>query len=208
MNVGESVKLAIDAWERGELDNAMLHACNAVDGTAKKAHPSIRGSNLRFTTLLRESYDALGPMGLPGIDIEKTRFPMVKVERPKAVGGPDIADIIYGVHRCTHGHGDELPAGFQLIPNAGSQPGYTGLFIETSGKIRLSDRMIFGLLAVAVLSPVNSDQTVPDGYHLTFGRQQVVLEINDWWGRKDDFAAISATEPMPSVTLAFGNCTP
>jgi hypothetical protein len=36
MNVGESVRKAIDDWEHGELEAAMLHACNAVDGTAKK----------------------------------------------------------------------------------------------------------------------------------------------------------------------------
>jgi len=51
MNVGNSVRKAIDDYENGETDAAMLHACNAVDGTAAKAHPEIKGSNERFTTL-------------------------------------------------------------------------------------------------------------------------------------------------------------
>ena len=72
MNVGNSVRKAVDDWELGELDAAMLHACNSIDGTAKKLYRSL-GSNARFTRCLRESYDILGPMGAPGIDLAGTR---------------------------------------------------------------------------------------------------------------------------------------
>jgi hypothetical protein len=162
-----------------------MHACNAVDGTAAKLHPSL-GSNARFTKLLRDNYSILEPMAAPGINLDDTRFP-VKVERPKAPGGlPDFADVVYGIHRCHQGHGEALPGGFELIRNANGQPGYTSMEIRKEaprmGRVRLSDRTIFGLLAVAVLSPVNVDQKVPDGYHFTFGRRPLRLEINDWWG--------------------------
>jgi hypothetical protein len=106
MNVGNSVRKAIDDWEANELDAAMLHASNAIDGTAKKVYSKL-GSNARFSRLLRDNYTILGPMGFPGINLVETRFP-IKVERPKAPGGKaDLADIIYGIHRCSHGHGDE-----------------------------------------------------------------------------------------------------
>jgi hypothetical protein len=202
MNVGNSVRLAIDDWERGELEAAMLHACNALDGTAKKEYPSL-GSNARFTQLLRENYSILGPMGAPGIDLKETRFP-VTVERPKAEGGqPDIADVIYGIHRCHQGHGEELPGGFDLLPDAKGPPRSTRLTVE-KGKLRLSDRIIFGLLAVAVMSPANADQVVPVGYHLTFG-SDTVLPISEWWGRSADFRAIAARDPVPLVRLDFGD---
>ena len=61
MNVGESVRKCIDDWEHGELDSAMLHACNAIDGTAKKLYPTL-ANNDRFTRLLRDNYAILGPM--------------------------------------------------------------------------------------------------------------------------------------------------
>lgn len=113
MDVGNSVRKAIDDWSMGDLEPAMLHACNAIDGTAKKAYPNV-GNNERFTRLLRDNYSILGPMGAPGIDLVEIRFP-VTLKNPKAPGGkPDIADVIYGVHRCTHGHGDEIPDGFEL----------------------------------------------------------------------------------------------
>lgn len=202
MNVGNSIRKAIDDWQNGELESAMLHACNAIDGTAKKLYPTL-GSNERFTRLLRENYAILGPMGAPGIDIIETRFP-VNVPRPKAAGGkPDIADIIYGIHRCSHGHGDELPEGFELIENAAGPARYTQMRFA-NGKVQLSDRIIFGLIAVAVLSPSNKDQSVPDGYYLSFGNSATMI-INEWWGRANDFPQIAALDPVPQVKLDFGD---
>jgi hypothetical protein len=202
MNVGNSVRKAIDDWQNGEYEAAMLHACNAIDGTAKKLYPEL-GSNARFTRLLRENYSILGPMGMPGINLVETRFP-VAVKRPKAPGDkPDLADVIYGIHRCSHGHGDELPHAFKLIPDAAGPARLTGLIAE-KGAVRLSDRIIFGLIAVAVLSPVNIGQVVPDDYYLTYGASEKLM-INEWWGRASDFPAIAAKDPTPLVKLDFGD---
>jgi hypothetical protein len=201
MRIGKSISKSIDEMEMNDPESAMLHACNAIDGTAKRLHPNL-GNSSRFTRLLRENYAILGPMGMPGIDLVETRFP-VHVASPKAPGGkPDIADVVYGIHRCSHGHGDELPEGFDLLPDAFGPARLTRVEVE-KGTIRLSDRMIFALIAVAVLSPVNADQNIGLGYFLTFGAEKLV--INDWWGRASDFVALTATEPMPSVKLDFGN---
>jgi len=112
------------------------------------------------------------------------------------------------VHRCSHGHGEALPGGFELHSNTG-QNGYTQVTITKevpgAGRVRFSDRTIFGLLAVAVFSPANADQRVPDGYHFTFGRPPLRLEINHWWGHAADFPAVAAQESMPRVTLDFGH---
>ena len=141
-------------------------------------------------------------MAAPGIALDETRWP-VKVERPKAAGGkPDIADVIYGIHRCAHGHGDALPDGFDLLPDARGPDRHTRMLIE-KGRVRLSDRVIFGLLAVAVLSPVNVDQKVPDGYHLSFAGEK--FPINGWWGRVHDFASVIAKEKLPHVTFDFSS---
>jgi hypothetical protein len=177
----------------------MLHACNAIDGTATKLFPTL-GSNARFTKLLRDNYGVLGPMAAPGINLAETRWP-VRVSRPKAPGGqPDFADVIYGIHRCTHGHGAELPDGFELFPDAAGPDRVTRLLV-TDGKVNLSDRVIFALLAVAVLEPVNVGQRVPDDYFLTYAGTQ--LAINQWWGRKDDFLVLARTAQLPNVKLDF-----
>lgn len=206
MIVGQSVRKAIDDWEHGELEAAMLHACNAVDGTAGKLYPA-SGNKDRFTRTLRENYGILGPMGAPGIDVAETRFP-VTVKGPTAPGGkPDLADVLYGIHRCCHAHGDELPDGFELLQDAAGSKRITRMFVER-GKVRLSDRVIFGLLAVAVVSPANHDQAIKelDGYFLTYGESPKLM-INEWWGRANDFPAIIVQDPTPQVKLDFGNWT-
>ena len=115
MNVGKSITKAIDEMASFDHESAMLHACNAIDGTAAKLYPTLKGNKARFTKFLRDNYAIFGPMCMPGINLTETRFPIDEL-RPTAEGGkPDIADIIYGIHRCTHGHGSELPSGFELI---------------------------------------------------------------------------------------------
>lgn len=139
-------------------------------------------------------------MGAPGIDIVATRWP-VKIAKPKAPGGmPDTADVIYGIHRCTHGHGDELPDGFELLPDVAGPHRLTRMQVER-GKVRLSDRVIFALLAVTIAASENIGQKVPPTYHLTFAGEP--LMINDWWGRTDDLVLLLGREKMPSVKLDF-----
>jgi hypothetical protein len=84
MNIGQSVRKAIDDWEHSELEAAMLHACNAVNGTAKKVYPLLH--NERFTRLLRANYGILGPMGAPELTWSRldfrclSRSPRLRVE--------------------------------------------------------------------------------------------------------------------------------
>ncbi len=202
MNVGQSVRKSIADWEIGELDAAMLHACNALDGTARKTFPTL-GNKARFTRLLRERHWVFGPMGMAGINLEETRFPVRVLGPTTPDRKPDFADVIYGIHRCSHGHGDDLPDGFELIADAAGPARRTRLAFQR-GSVRLSDRSIFGLLAVAVFHPVNVGQRVPDGYHFTFGGTHKLM-INDWWGKEADFPAISALEPVPLVKMEFGD---
>ena len=73
--VGDSVRKAISDWELGDYEFAMLHACNALDGTAAKLHPRLH-SNDRVTRTLRDNYSLFGPMAAPGVDIVNTRWPV------------------------------------------------------------------------------------------------------------------------------------
>jgi hypothetical protein len=198
MNVGKSIRKAIDEYAAGDLDSAMLHACNAIDGTAGKRYKGL-GNKARFTRLLRDSYGILGPMGAPGFDLDKSRFDVKTKATGDKIVEMDIADVIYAVHRCHHGHGDELPEGFELNRDAsGMWPRTRTSF--SPGAVGLSDRIIFGLLAVAVLASENIDQNVPNGYFLTLGNTPRMM-INQWWGRSADFAAIVASQPEPQVNV-------
>lgn len=196
MDVGESVRRSLDHWERREWDAAMVHAGNAVDGTAKKRYPQL-GVATRFRRTIRDSLDIFRVMAAPGIDFDQSRFPIaVKSDLPD--GRPDIADVLYGVHRCGHGHDDELPEGFELTPH-GPRP--QGVHIWRTGKIQLPASVVIGLLAVAVFSPDNKGEVIPDGYQLSW--YQHVFHICMWWGWQEHFREIISTAPIQQAALDF-----
>lgn len=157
VNVGNSVWHSLGHWDRRQWDAAMLHACNAVDATGKKRHPKF-GVGRRFKVTVRESVDIVGAMAFPTLNIAEMRFPVaVKSELPEK--RPDIADVLYGVHRCAHGHGDELPSGFELVDYVSNT-----MFPFRAGKdgsLNLPAAVILGLLAVAVFAPENVGQHAP-----------------------------------------------
>ena len=201
MKIAKSVRKAIDDLQLGDSESAMLHACNAVDGTARRIYPLL-GNKARFTRFLRESYEILAPMAMPGHDLHETYFP-VTVKQPGIPGGKaDIADIVYSIHRCCHGHGDELPDGFSLIRDVAGRKCLTRIAV-TQGQVRLSDRIIPGLLAVVVFAPVNKKQARPElnGYRLSYSgyRSTKKLIINEWWGRARHFLAIVAQDPVIEI---------
>lgn len=201
MKVGKSVSKAIDDWLAGDSESAMLHACNAVDGTARKKPYGNSGNAARFCRLIREETEIFGKFGMPGINLDTTRFPISLAN--KSMVALDIAEILYKVHRCTHGHGDELEDGFELYPDAaGPEPITTMQW--SGGKLRLSDSILFAMIGVAVVAPENVGQQTTDGHYLTFNRGAPML-INEWWGRRDDMLAVVRTVEMPSVHLDFSN---
>lgn len=199
METGEHVRKSMLDFDDGDVESSMMHACAAIDGTAKKRYPSKRVGD-RFTQLIRDHYDIFGPMALPAVDLHAQRWP-IEVKNPTAPGGGvDTADLIYGIHRCTHGHGDVLPQGFELLPNAMGEQGVTHTIVSArrlpaDGRVQLSDRVVWGLLGVAVLAPENKLQRIPEGFGFVYGRKQVRLDVNEWWGRAADFPAVVATDP-------------
>ncbi len=215
MEVGRSVSKAIADGLIGDLEPAMLHACNAVDGTAKKMYPGL-GVGARFRKLLRENYVGILEPMMPGVNLEKTVFPISIAGASGPGGQPDVADILYLIHRCHHGHGDAMPLGYELIPDTTTEPARTTMepHVGPNGGwvVRLSDRSIYGMAAVALLSPVNVGQVLQGSVQLTWSSTSGDIRVrmdNDWWGRAADFAAITAMDRnRPSVTLDFSNVMP
>ncbi|MGV7633050.1 MULTISPECIES: hypothetical protein [Mycobacterium] len=198
MTVGESVAQSLQQWDRKLWDVAMLHACNAVDGTARKRYPGL-GVGTRFRRVIRDSVDIFGVMATPGVNLEETRFPVaVRSDLPDK--RPDIADVLFGIHRWLHGHIDEGPVGFEVTPyvNAGAV-----LRTANDGKIQLTKFAILGMLAVAVFSPENKGESIPSDYQLSWFDH--VFYISVWWGWQDHFREIVNVNPASLVTLNFGD---
>jgi len=212
MEVGKSINRAVHDRLDGELESAMLHACNAVDGTARKVYPGL-GVGARFRKLLRQNYNGILEPMVPGINFEKTAFP-ISVSGASGPGGrPDVADILYVIHRCHHGHGEPLPGGWELIPDSTTEPPRTTMNMAgPNGQwvVRLSDRIIYGMAAVALLSPANVGQDLGDVYlmYKSVSSDITVQMDNGWWGRAADLMVIAAMDrKRTSITMDFSNVT-
>ncbi|QRY85743.1 hypothetical protein JVY00_06640 [Tsukamurella tyrosinosolvens] len=202
MQVGDSVRHALDNCDAGEWDAAMMNACNAVDGTARKRYPDL-GNAARFKQLLRDEVDTLGAMGMPGINLRETRWPVPVVSKLPDKR-PDIADVIYGIHRCAHGHGDELPSGFELTMPDQTPDGVPVSLIEVEkGKVRLPTSTIVGLVAVAVFAPENKGQPIPPDHWLSWRGGRFV--VRDWWGWAAHFKEIVENAELQQVAMDWGD---
>lgn len=198
MTVAESVAQSLQQWDRKVWDVAMLHACNAVDGTARKRYPTV-GVGTRFRNLIRDSLDIFGVMAAPGVNLEESRFPVaVRSDLPDK--RPDIADVLYGIHRWLHGHVDESPVAFEVSPYVNAS---SAVRIANDGKIQLPKTAILGLLAVAVFAPENKGESIPPDYQLSWFDH--VFYISVWWGWQDHFREIVNVDPSSLFTLNFGD---
>jgi len=197
VNVGDSVRHALDHWSKQEWDPAMLHACNAVDETGRKRYPQL-GVTARFKRMLRDSVDIYGAMAAADIDLENSRIP-VAVRSDLPDGRPDIADVLYAIHRGTHGHHDEISDGFEITANSAGVPAVN----ITRGKIQLRASAVLGLLAVAVFAPENRGEAIPETY--TLGWRQHVFHLCGWWGWQDHFRDVIRIGHIPSTPLDFGD---
>lgn len=199
MNVGKSVTHALQALDQGDSEHAMLHACNATDGTAKKRFRNHRVRS-RFTSFLRELYWVVEPMGAPGINLQTSRW-QIRVGEPPKVQIVDFAELVYLVHRCVHGHGEELPGGFQLLPDVHGPDLVThmvGDFVDET--VQLSDRVIPALVCAAVVAPENADQRAAEGSWLSYEGRRFI--VNECWGVGDRLApAFASYERMARVTM-------
>lgn len=155
--IGDHVAATIDSFERSELDFAVLHACLAVDATARRVDPGEPSNRKRFVRFLRDFYWVLEPTAMPGFDLEQSRFSNVPL---KNLANPDWAEVVYEIHRCSHAHGDHVPDGFRLVPGVGlsMKSGRIG-----DGVLEMPDNLPFGLLFAVVLCPGNFGERVPDG---------------------------------------------
>ena len=182
MRIQKSIKKTIDELQNKDLESAIMHICNAIDGTAQKKNGT-ESSRKIFTDFIRSYYDLISAMaGFSSLDLKNTIWPF----ETKRCKKPDFAEMIYGIHRCLNNHGVDIPDGFEFIPDVADSTGTRSINIK-KGAIGLSDRFIWALIVIVVLDPINKGIADPvlDGYFFKTRKKDYI--INEWWGRLDEF---------------------
>ena len=197
MTVGEQVQASLDHWSAGEWRSALWHATAALDETANKRYPWL-DAGTRFKRTLREDVDIFSAMTAPDIDFVNSRFP-VPAPSDLADGRPDIADVLYAVHRYLHEDENVMPAGCEITAHADGVP----MFEIAKGRLWLRGSAVLGLLGIAVFSAENKDEQIPDPYQL--GWRQHIFHVCGWWGWQNHFREIVSRTAIQQYALDFAD---
>ena len=199
-SIESHVTSAIDDFNGGKVDNALMHACIAVDGSAQKFFSQKQSSRSAYKNFLRNYYWIIQSMVGGAIDISTTKFENIKTIN--GISSPDLADIIYHIFRCIHLHGNPVPMEFDLTPVKEGASSWT----FAGERLNIPDRLVWALLAVVVLSTANKDIKSGGDYYLTLGSEAKghdVFQLTDWWGREKDFVPFTDKHANPIFTVKY-----
>jgi hypothetical protein len=173
----------------------MWHASGALADTAAKRYPWL-DPGPRFRRTVRDDIDIFTALAAPDIDFGSSRYP-VPVPSDNADGYPDIADLLYGVHRFLHEDENALAAGCDITPHADG----VAMFEILRGRLWLRASAALGLLGIAVFASENRGEQIPESYML--GWRQHIFQVYGWWGWQNHFREIVSLTPIAQTPLDF-----
>ena len=202
MKIADHIRHSLDACDSRDLDKAMLFACLAVDGTAKKMYPQIERVGERFRKFIVEHLDIIELMH-GGLNLQETLFPF---KDNKGNVGVKFEDIIYEQFRCNLAHGNELPDGYGVTVKVAE--GIQQFMIDIEHKsMTLPESAIYALGLPCVLTPVNADQKIGNNsYHYRDPINHYV--VDRWWGKAECARSIMDFENQVRVKMDFWNVWP
>lgn len=195
MSVGKRVSDTIDKMEGGDPEGALFQICAAIDITAAN----------EFGKPGRRSYKDLIHMNLALItDIAFGGRRILNIglayDHPKLKKGADgcvpIEDIFYHVVRCGLYHEAALPDDLRFTDEM-------QIRLEEQGVLVLPSTLIYGLITVVVVSPVNCDEVAPKEAMLNLGK--FPIPINKLWGRREELLwLLDAVNEARRLQMAAG----
>lgn len=202
MKIADHIKLSLDACDRRELNEAMLFACLAVDGTSKKMYPQIEKVGDRYRKFIVEHLDIIELM-FGGLNLHETIFPF---KDKKGNVGVKFEDIVYEKFRCNLAHGNELPEGYSITVKVAE--GIQQFMIDIKNQsMTFPESVIYALGLPCVLATSNAYQKI--GSNLYHYRDPINHYVVDrWWGKIECARSIMDFENQVKVKMDFSNVCP
>ena len=202
MKIADHIRHSLEACDSRDLDKAMLFACLAVDGTAKKMYPQIERVGERFRKFIVEHLDIIELMH-GGLNLQETLFPF---KDSKGHVGVKFEDIVYEKFRCNLAHGNELPDGYGVTVKVAEGIQQFMIDIEHQA-MTLPESAIYALGLPCVLAPANADQKIgSNSYHYRDPINHYV--VDRWWGKVECARSIMDFENQVRVKMDFSNVWP
>lgn len=202
MKIADHIKHSLDACDSRDLDKAMLFACLAVDGTAKKMYPQVEKVGDRFRKFIVEHLDIIELM-FGGLNLQETVFPF---KDNKGNVGVKFEDIVYEKFRCNLAHGNELPEGYGITVKVADGIQQFMVDIENQS-MTFPESAIYALGLPCVLALSNADQKI--GSNLYHYRDPINHYVVDhWWGKVECARSLMDFENQVKIKMDFSNVWP
>lgn len=175
MTIGEHIQEAIDFTDRGLFSLAFVSACAAVSETLKKANEKDVLSEDDFRRFIKENWELISFMCLPRAFPLPLNVPFgVKRIEPKFNVHHGADEIVLLIINKTLALG-RFPDEFVFHADAG--------FEIKESKLYIPHTLVGGLLGLAVVHPVNKDETIADKYWINIS--DFKMFVSELWGRID-----------------------
>jgi hypothetical protein len=198
MKIEDHIFAGIEAFQRGEQEHALLHACIVIDSSSQKFYGIDKSEKSSYINFIRNYYWILEPMMGSGLNLDDTYFHNVPVylNKEKTIENLDIAAFIYYIFRCTQAHGKEIPTQYKLSSREKDGSLY---FHIANNRLHVPETLIWGLLSICVFCKANIDIKTDTKHYFNLGLNQFC--IADWWGLEDHFRPIAVKHNPTRVTL-------
>lgn len=199
MKIADHIKHSLDACDSRDLDKAMLFACLAVDGTARKMYPQVEKVGERFRKFIVDHLDIIELM-FGGLNLQETVFPF---KDNKGNVGVKFEDIVYEKFRCNLAHGNELPEGYGITVKVAD--GIQQFMVDIKNQsMTFPESAIYALGLPCVLALSNADQKI--GSNLYHYRDPINHYVVDrWWGKVECARSIMDFENQVKIKMDFSN---
>lgn len=206
MKLERHVLTALDAFDRGDKEDSLLHATIAIEGTAKKLFQ--KGGKKCYKECIRQYWWLVERFIGEGLNLEDTKFTYLKIDDGygEFIQDPDFADIIYHIFRCSHAHAEPVPLHYELLSSTDGK--YPWLLDRKNNSVRMPDTVIFALLGISVFCKANADIVTNSEHFLSWGNSDIgvkVFKIKDYWGKEDEIKKFFSDKPQTRVKIDFKN---
>ena len=175
VNVGEKVKEAIDSMAAGRYNDAFGFACVALNETIKKALGKEDPTLVDYKSFFNDHWQLISFMCMPMLQKRylDTNLTIKEISlNPRRDYSIKEIIVFFTRHMLKTG---KLPEVVSFDSNRN--------FEDQDGKLLVSFSLIWGLISMVIVHPVNSEETIPDSYWIDIGDFRMF--VSEYWGRID-----------------------
>ena len=193
--VKSNVHKSLHSATVGKVLPALDDIVRAIEWTAKRRFPSEKLTGKRYIEFLREKIDIIQHMMGGGIDLEKTKFGIIRTDSGKVIS-PDFAELIYHSIRCKIIHEGRIGNNIEITHTDDKN---SALWIFGMGKTQIPDRLIYALIGTVVFSVENKD--IKDESSADLSLRDQIFPLREWWGKEVEFKKIISNMELIKVEM-------